>query len=217
MGCVYHYIIDDSSVHVPGSHTDWRHTGEQRILPHMAREIEQLMDAHALDLALGRITHQILEHNRDVDQLGVVGMQTRGAPLAQRIVGRINQIAGTSHEAGILDTTLYRDDYHTPFRQPKVQVTRIPFDINDRDIVLVDDVLFTGRTVRAALDALIDFGRPRTIQLAVLVDRGHRQLPIRADYVGKELTTAVNQEVSLRIQEVDGEDAMWLMEVDGET
>ncbi len=182
----------------------------------MAKQIELLMDAQALDLALGRITHQILEHNRETDRIRIVGLQTRGVPLAQRIVERINELAGLKLEAGILDPTLYRDDYRTPFRQPKVQVTHIPFDITDRDCILVDDVLFTGRTVRAALDALIDFGRPRTIQLAVLVDRGHRQLPIRADYVGREVSTLTNQEIALRVREVDGEDSLWLMQIEKE-
>ena len=175
------------------------------------------MDAAALDLAIARITHQILEHNRDAGSLAVVGLQTRGVNLAQRVVTKINDISGQRLETGILDPTLYRDDYRTAFRQPKVQVTHIPFDINDRNCVLVDDVLYTGRTVRAALDALIDFGRPRTIQLAVLVDRGQRQLPIRADYVGRKITTTASQEVALRVKEIDGEDSLWLMETDKET
>ena len=178
------------------------------------KQVELLMDAHALDRSLSRMTHQILEKNGDLSSFGLVGMQTRGVFLARRIAEKINAIENTSLTAGVLDVTLYRDDYRTPFRQPKVQVTNIPFDITDRDCVLVDDVLYTGRTVRAALDALIDFGRPRTIQLAVLVDRGHRQLPIRADYVGRELTTRTNQEVSLRMREVDGEDSLWLTQVD---
>jgi pyrimidine operon attenuation protein/uracil phosphoribosyltransferase len=116
--------------------------------------------------------------------------------------------------AGVLDVTLYRDDYRKPFKQPRVQVTKIPFDINNNNIVLVDDVLFTGRTVRAALDALMDFGRPKTIQLAVLVDRGMRELPIRADFTGRELATQETHEVALKVKEKDGEDSLWLVELD---
>jgi len=174
------------------------------------------MDEQALDLALTRITHQILEHNRSLPGIGIVGMQTRGVFLARRIVGKIKALAGVDLSAGTLDTTLYRDDYRIAFRQPKVQVTDIPFDINGTDCVLVDDVLYTGRTVRAALDALTDFGRPKTIQLAVLVDRGHRELPIRADYVGKKITTMTDQEVALKVREIDGEDSLWLMKIDKE-
>jgi pyrimidine operon attenuation protein/uracil phosphoribosyltransferase len=173
-----------------------------------------LMDAEALDLSLTRITHQILERNRDMNNFGVVGMQTRGVYLARRIVDKINALAGAKLVAGVLDPTLYRDDYRKPFRQPKVQVTEIPFDIDGINLVLVDDVLYTGRTARASLDALVDFGRPKTIQLAVLVDRGKHELPIRADYVGKKITTADNQEVALYVKEKDGEDALWLMEED---
>jgi pyrimidine operon attenuation protein / uracil phosphoribosyltransferase len=178
----------------------------------MNKRIELIMDEHGLDLAISRMTHQILERNRETDRLCIIGLHTRGVPLAQRITKRINEIAHIEQETGILDPTLYRDDYHTPFKQPKVKATSIPFDITDRDCVLVDDVLYTGRTVRAALDALIDIGRPRTIQLAVLVDRGNRQFPIRADYIGREVATRTNQEVALQISEVDGEDSVWLLE-----
>ena len=171
------------------------------------------MDAHALDIALTRIAHQILERNCALDALCIVGMQTRGVFLARRIADKINALEGAALKAGILDTTLYRDDYRIAFRQPEVRVTDIPFDISGKNVVLVDDVLFTGRTVRAALDALMDHGRPRTIQLAALVDRGHRELPIRADYIGKELTTLPNQEVALKVSEMDGEDSLWLTEV----
>jgi pyrimidine operon attenuation protein / uracil phosphoribosyltransferase len=180
------------------------------------KKLELLMDAPALDRALTRISHQILEKYPTLDNIGIVGMQTRGVFLAKRIVAKLNDLGSTSLSAGVLDVTLYRDDYRAPFRQPKVQVTDIPFDINGRDIILVDDVLYTGRTTRAALDALIDFGRPRTIQLAVLVDRGHRELPIRADYVGKKITTLTDQEVALKVAERDGEDSLWLMEIEGD-
>jgi pyrimidine operon attenuation protein/uracil phosphoribosyltransferase len=180
------------------------------------KKIELLMDSHALDLALTRITHQILERNRDFSNFGIVGMQTRGVYLASRIMSKINAIENTSLVSGTLDATLYRDDYRSSFRHPEVKVTDIPFDLNGMNIVLVDDVLYTGRTVRAALDALLDFGRPKTIQLAVLVDRGNRELPIRADYVGKKITTLPNQEVDLEVKEIDGEDSLWLMAVEGD-
>lgn len=172
------------------------------------------MDSHALDLALTRITHQILERNRDFSKFGIVGMQTRGVYLAQRITSKINELENVNLVSGTLDVTLYRDDYRNAFKQPKVQITDIPFDINEMNLVLVDDVLYTGRTVRAALDALMDFGRPKSIQLAVLIDRGNRELPIRADYVGKKITTLRNQVVSLKVSEIDGEDSLWLMELE---
>ncbi len=178
------------------------------------KPLELLMDADALDLALTRITHQILERYPDLSMVGIVGMQTRGVFLAQRIVAKMNQLKSSKLVAGVLDVTLYRDDFRVAFKQPSVQVTEIPFDINEINIVLIDDVLYTGRTVRAALDALIDFGRPKTISLAVLVDRGHRELPIRADFVGKKITTAANQEVRLRIADKDGEDSLWLMQTE---
>lgn len=171
------------------------------------------MDSHALELALTRITHQILERNPNLSNFGVLGMQTRGVYLAQRIVRKINEIENKKLVAGTLDATLYRDDYRIAFKQPEVQVTDIPFDINGMNIVLVDDVLYTGRTVRAALDALMDFGRPKTIQLAVMIDRGNRELPIRADYVGKKITTRPDQEVALKVDEIDGEDSLWLTKV----
>jgi len=178
------------------------------------KKLELLMDEHALDLAITRITHQILERNKDLDNFGIVGMQTRGVYLASRIVKKINEMERKSLIPGILDATLYRDDYRTAFRHPEVKITDIPFDISGMNLVLVDDVLFTGRSVRAALDALMDLGRPKTIQLAVLVDRGNRELPIRADYVGKKITTLRNQEVSLKVKDIDSEDSLWLMELE---
>ncbi len=167
-----------------------------------------------MDLALTRITHQILERNRDFSRFGVVGMQTRGVYLAQRITRKINEIENLNLVSGTLDVTLYRDDYRMALKQPEVKVTDIPFNINGMDLVLVDDVLYTGRTVRAALDALVDFGRPQTIQLAVLVDRGHRELPIMADYIGKKINTLPRQEVALKVKEIDQEDSLWLMELE---
>ncbi|MFP4012509.1 MAG: bifunctional pyr operon transcriptional regulator/uracil phosphoribosyltransferase PyrR [Chitinispirillaceae bacterium] len=176
------------------------------------KKIDLLMDSHALDRALTRITHQILERHTELSEVCMVGMQTRGVYLASRIAQKISKMEDVSIPSGVLDVTLYRDDYRTAFKQPEVRVTDIPFDINAKNVILVDDVLYTGRTVRAALDAVMDFGRPRTIQLAVLIDRGHRELPIRADYVGRKITTLANQEVSLNVKEIDGEDSLWLME-----
>ncbi len=180
----------------------------------LMKKLELLMDAVALDRALTRITHQVLEKNSILDNFGIVGMQTRGVYLARRIANMINKMENKEFKPGILDVTLYRDDYRMRFKQPCVKVTDIPFDINGKDILLVDDVLYTGRTVRAALDALTDFGRPNTIQLAVIVDRGQRELPIRADYTGKKLITLKNQVVELNVKEIDKEDSLWLMEIE---
>jgi pyrimidine operon attenuation protein/uracil phosphoribosyltransferase len=139
-------------------------------------------------------------------------MQTRGVFLAKRIARKISDIEHIELTAGVLDVTFYRDDYRIAQKQPNVKVTNIPFNVNGIDMVLVDDVLYTGRTVRAALDALTDFGRPKTIQFAALIDRGHREMPIAADYVGLTVNTRSNQEVALKVVEVDGEDSVWLME-----
>jgi pyrimidine operon attenuation protein / uracil phosphoribosyltransferase len=178
------------------------------------KKISVIMDHHALDLAITRITHQILEQNRDLSKLCIVGMQTRGVFLARRIAEKINGIENVGLTTGVLDATLYRDDYRISLKQPKVRITDIPFDINNRHVILVDDVLYTGRTVRAALSALMDFGRPKTIQLAVIIDRGNRELPIQPDYVGTTLKTQPDQVVSLKINEHDGEDSIWLMELE---
>jgi pyrimidine operon attenuation protein / uracil phosphoribosyltransferase len=176
------------------------------------KKVELLMDAQALDRALTRISHQILEKNQEIKNLGIVGMQTRGVFLAKRIARKISDLEHIELTAGVLDVSFYRDDYRIALKQPNVKVTNIPFNVNGIDMVLVDDVLYTGRTVRAALDALTDFGRPKTIQFAALIDRGHREMPIAADYVGMNVTTRSNQEVALKVVEVDGEDSVWLME-----
>jgi pyrimidine operon attenuation protein / uracil phosphoribosyltransferase len=167
-----------------------------------------VMDADRVARTLMRIAHEVLERNRTLDELAIVGIRSRGEHLARRLADRLQQIAGQRVPCGSLDITLYRDDLmRQPVGpQPLVRRTEIPFSIDDRVILLVDDVLYTGRTVRAALDALIDFGRPRAIQLIVLVDRGHRELPIKADYVGKNLPTSRRQSVQVRLQEVDGHD-----------
>ena len=167
-----------------------------------------VMDADRMSRALTRIAHEILERNRGLDEIALVGIRRRGVPLARRIARALRDVNGDDVPTGALDITLYRDDLmRQPVGpQPVVRRTEIPFSIDDRKILLVDDVLYTGRTIRAALDALIDFGRPRAIQLIVLVDRGHRELPIKADYVGKNLPTSAKQSVQVRLQEIDGAD-----------
>jgi pyrimidine operon attenuation protein/uracil phosphoribosyltransferase len=167
-----------------------------------------VMDADRMARALTRMAHEILERNRGLDEIALVGIRTRGVPLARRISRSLHEINGDEVPTGALDITLYRDDLmrHPVGPQPLVRRTEIPFSIDDRKILLVDDVLYTGRTIRAALDALIDFGRPQAIQLVVLVDRGHRELPIKADYVGKNLPTSLKQSVQVHLQEIDGTD-----------
>jgi pyrimidine operon attenuation protein/uracil phosphoribosyltransferase len=172
------------------------------------------MDADRVSRSLTRIAHEILERNRGVEDLALIGIRARGVPIAARLAAHLKEIAGASVPTGALDITLYRDDLmRTPVGpQPVVRRTEIPFSIDGRHILLVDDVLYTGRTIRAALDALIDFGRPSAIQLVVLVDRGHRELPIRADYVGRNIPTARAQSVQVRLAEIDGRDEV---EVEG--
>jgi pyrimidine operon attenuation protein/uracil phosphoribosyltransferase len=172
------------------------------------------MDADRVSRSLTRIAHEIVERNRGVDALAFVGIRQRGVPIAHRLAGHLHSIAGADVPTGALDITLYRDDLMRAAvaPQPVIRRTEIPFSIDDRHILLVDDVLYTGRTIRAALDALIDFGRPSAIQLVVLVDRGHRELPIRADYVGRNIPTARHQSVQVRLTEIDGRDEV---EVEG--
>jgi len=167
-----------------------------------------VMDADRITRTLTRIAHEIVERNQGVSGLAIVGIRTRGVVLAERLARNLSAITGEAIPTGALDITLYRDDLmrYTVGPQPLVRRTEIPFTIDDRRIVLVDDVLFTGRTVRAALDALIDLGRPQAIQLVVMVDRGHRELPIKADYVGKNLPTSLKESVNVRLQEIDGRD-----------
>jgi len=167
-----------------------------------------VMDADRVGRSLMRIAHEILERNRGLDNLALVGIRARGVPLAERLAANLKAAGGIDVPTGALDITLYRDDLmrHQVGPQPILRRTEIPFSIDDRTIVLVDDVLYTGRTIRAALDALIDFGRPTAIQLVVLVDRGHRELPIRADYVGRNVPTSRQQSVQVRLQEIDGLD-----------
>ena len=172
----------------------------------------KLLEADDLRRAITRIAHEILERNKGAADLAVVGVHTRGIPLAERIAARVSELEGVQVPSGKLDITLYRDDLTEVGLQPIVRRTEVPFDVSTKRIILVDDVLYTGRTARAALDALIDLGRPANIQLAVLVDRGHRELPIRADFVGKNLPTSKQEVVKVKLQETDGEDAVELWE-----
>ena len=171
-----------------------------------------VMDADRIGRTLARIAHEIVERNKGVDDLALVGVRSRGVPLARRLARSIKDITGDDVPTGALDITLYRDDLmrHAVGPQPVVRRTEIPFSIDGRKILLVDDVLYTGRTTRAALDALIDYGRPKGIQLIVLVDRGHRELPIKADYVGKNLPTSPDESVQVRLLEIDGQDEVVL-------
>jgi pyrimidine operon attenuation protein/uracil phosphoribosyltransferase len=172
------------------------------------------MDAERMARTLVRIAHEIVERNRGIEELALVGIRTRGVPIARRVARAIREINGHQLPTGALDITLYRDDLmrHAVGPQPLVRRTEIPFSIDDKLILLVDDVLYTGRTIRAALDALIDFGRPKAIQLVVLVDRGHRELPIKADYVGKNLPTSLSQSVQVHLSEVDDRDEVEIQE-----
>jgi pyrimidine operon attenuation protein / uracil phosphoribosyltransferase len=165
----------------------------------------KVLDKDAINRSITRIAHEILERNRGTSDICLVGIRTRGAFVAQRLAAAITRIDGESVSVGILDITLYRDDLTLIDAKPVVHKTEIDFDVNDKNIILVDDVLFKGRTVRAAMDALMDFGRPKTIQLAVLVDRGHRELPIRADYVGKNIPTSHMETVEVHLSECDAQ------------
>jgi pyrimidine operon attenuation protein/uracil phosphoribosyltransferase len=168
----------------------------------------RLLDADDVRRALTRIAHEIIERNKGAERVALVGIANRGDDLARRLAQQIVEIEGTKVPVGALDITFYRDDIGMKAEAPEVHETHVDFDINGATVVLVDDVLFTGRTIRAAMDALMDFGRPRKIQLAVLVDRGHRELPIRADFVGKNVPTGRAQDVRVLVQELDGEDAV---------
>ena len=176
----------------------------------------KISDKESLDRIITRIAHEILERNKGSNNIVLIGMRTRGEFLAKRLFEKIKKIDGIEVPFGVLDVTLYRDDFRTRFKQPEVSVSNITFDINEKDVILVDDVLYTGRTVRAALNALMDFGRPSSIQLFILVDRGHRELPIRADYVGKNIPTSQNEEIKVKMEEIDGEDAIYLVELDNQ-
>ena len=173
----------------------------------------EIMNADDMRRAITRISHEIVERNHGVKDVKLVGIRTRGVPLARRVANRIKEIEKIEVPVGLLDITLYRDDLESIAYQPVVKRTEIPFDIVGKVVVLVDDVLYTGRTIRAALDEVIDFGRPAAIQLAVLIDRGHRELPIRADFVGKNVPTSRREEIVVRLEEEDGADCVTVEEI----
>lgn len=175
-------------------------------------EKAKLMDEKAIARAITRISHEIIEKNKGIEDVILIGIKTRGIPIANRIANRIEQIEGKKVVTGEMDITLYRDDLKKIQSEPIINGTNIKFDINEKTVVLVDDVLYTGRTVRSALNALMDIGRPKAIQLAVLVDRGHRELPIRADYVGKNVPTSRQEIISVELVEIDGEDSVKIKE-----
>ncbi|AHM56778.1 bifunctional protein PyrR [Peptoclostridium acidaminophilum DSM 3953] len=177
------------------------------------REKASIMDEKGIARAITRISHEIIEKNKGVEDVVIIGIKTRGVPLANRISNKIDEIEGIQVKTGEVDITLYRDDLSKEELDPVVRSSNIEFDINDKVVILVDDVLFTGRTVRAAMDAVMDVGRPKSIQLAVLVDRGHRELPIRPDYVGKNVPTSKNEIISVKFLETDSEENVSIIEI----
>ena len=179
------------------------------------RKKSQVMDRTAIEKAVKRMAHEILEKNKDIEDLVIIGIRNRGAHIAYRLAAAIKVVNGPDIPVGELDITLYRDDLTEIAEQPQVRETKIDFDITSKNIILVDDVLYTGRTIRCALDEMIDFGRPKRIQLAVLIDRGHREFPIRADYVGKNVPTSQNEVIEVRLTESDGEDEVIICEKNG--
>ena len=175
--------------------------------------MKTVLAAEDIRRAVGRIAHEIVERNRGLDGVVLVGMRTRGVPLAERLAAAIQEFEQRAVPVGVLDIGLYRDDIPAMDLRPQIRPTELPTDIHGKRLILVDDVLYTGRSIRAALDALIDFGRPASIQLAVLVDRGHRELPIRPDYVGKNIPTAIDEDVQVLLAETDGRDEVVVMPV----
>jgi pyrimidine operon attenuation protein/uracil phosphoribosyltransferase len=176
-----------------------------------------LMDETAIKRTITRLAHEIIERCKGTENIAIIGIRTRGEFVAKRIARKIEEVENTRIPVGVLDTAMYRDDYRRKKQLPTVEITDIPFVVDDKILILVDDVIYTGRTIRAAMDALMDFGRPSSIQLAVLIDRGHRELPIKADYIGKNVPTARDEEVRVRMKEVDAKDEILLEEVDHES
>ncbi len=175
----------------------------------MTDEATKVMDEHEIRRALKRIAHEIVERNKGAENLVIIGVQSRGVPMAQRLAKLISEIEGVQIPMGSLNVALYRDDYATRAAKT-ISASEVPFDVTNKNVILVDEVLYTGRTTRAALDAIMDLGRPAVIQLAVLVDRGHRELPVRADYVGKNLPTAQREQVEVQWVETKGQDAVMI-------
>jgi pyrimidine operon attenuation protein/uracil phosphoribosyltransferase len=177
------------------------------------RDKAEIMDENGINRAVTRIAHEIIERNKGVDNLALIGIQRRGVPLARRISDKIEHVEGKKVEVGILDITFYRDDLSTLSEHPVINGTQIDFSVTGKKLVLVDDVLYTGRTVRAAIDAIMDVGRPSLIQLAILIDRGHRELPIRADFVGKNVPTSRSEVVNVKLAEIDGVNVVTLSDM----
>jgi len=171
-----------------------------------------LADEQGVNRTITRLAHEIIENCKGTENVGIIGIRTRGDYLAKRLAHKIEEIENVKLPVGVLDVVMYRDDFRMKTKLPRVEVTDIPFDVDGKILILVDDVIYTGRTIRAALDALMDFGRPAAIQLAVLVDRGHRELPIKPDYVGKNVPTSIGEEVRVMIKEIDGKDEILLVE-----
>jgi len=176
------------------------------------KKTTQVIDAQGFERTLTRLAHEILERNKGSESIALVGIRTRGEYLARRLARKIQEIEHKELRIGFLDITLYRDDLRVKVNQPILKGTEIPFEVEGMNIILIDDVLYTGRTVRAALDVLVDHGRPASIQLAVLADRGHRELPIKADFVGKNIPTSEDEEVKVLMSELDGEDAVVILQ-----
>jgi len=177
------------------------------------RDKAEIMDENGINRAVTRIAHEIIEKNKGVENLALIGIQRRGVPLAKRISDKIMEVEGKKVEVGILDITFYRDDLSTLSEHPIINGTQIDFSVTGKKLVLVDDVLYTGRTVRAAIDAIMDIGRPNVIQLAILIDRGHRELPIRADFAGKNVPTSRSEVIHVKVNEIDGVNAVTLSEM----
>lgn len=174
---------------------------------------QQLLDKDGLENTISRMAAEIIEQNPDLSETAIIGMRTRGVFIAQRLTDKIKEATGNIPDFGILDVTFYRDDFRTRLKQPNVQVTDIPFSIDEKNLIIVDDVLYTGRTIRAALNALMDFGRPAKIDLAVLIDRGHRELPIQPNFVGEVSKTLSSEEIRVHIEEVDKEDGVFIVNI----
>ena len=172
----------------------------------------RLLGKKEIERSLMRLAHEINEKNDDLSQIAIVGIRTRGDYLAQRLHALIERLSNTNIDLGTLDVTFYRDDFRTNLGSPKVGASNLLFELDGKNIILIDDVLYTGRTIRAAMDEIFAYGRPAKIQLGILVDRGHRELPIRADYIGKNYPTSLNEHIHVHVEEVDGEDAVLLME-----
>ena len=176
----------------------------------MGNQRTQLVDSSGISNLVKRISHEILESSNDIDNLAIIGIKSRGDFIAKRISEQINKIANHEFSLGTIDVTFHRDDYRTNLGSPKVGISDINFDVNGKDIILIDDVLYTGRTIRAAMDEIFTYGRPNSIRLAVMVDRGHRELPIKAEFVGKNFPTAENEHIYVLIKEMDSEDLIYL-------